>query len=354
MQRFYCDCGQEVFFQNTHCNACGAVLGFIPERQVLVSLQALEGHDAMWRCGSAEAPEVATTGMYRLYRRCEHHQHETIRCNWLIDAHTEPDASQCVSCRLTRMIPIQNIPDNVRRWATLESAKRRMLYGVMRLGLPFSQTQTAQAYPLIFDFLEDQRTNPDVAETQVLSGHASGVITLNVAEADSDYREATRAAMNEPYRTLLGHFRHEIGHFYWQSLVACDADKLAAFRQCFGDENRDYQQSLDGYYQQGADSNWQGQYISAYASSHPLEDWAESWAHYMHMSETLETALAFQLIPEMGDSNRFDAWLKEWMELVVVLNALNRSIGNEDAYPFVISEAVTEKLRFIHRIIHGG
>jgi hypothetical protein len=221
-----------------------------------------------------------------------------------------------------------------------------MLYGLLSLKLPQMSRRG-----LVFDFLEDKRSNPLVSVEHVLSGHAQGVITINAAEADASYREATKEAMNEPYRTLLGHFRHEIGHFYWEMLVEASAD-LDAFRQLFGDEQQDYRQALDQYYADGPDADWQESYISAYASAHPLEDWAETWAHYLLMMETLETALSYDLIAKLEQDQLFENWLGEWMQLVVVMNALSRSTGHTDAYPFVISPTVQRKLQFIHDLLH--
>jgi len=232
----------------------------------------------------------------------------------------------------------------------LESSKRRLFYSLLSLNLPLNTRYQGFNNGLVFDFLEDKNTNPEVAVEHVYTGHQEGVITLNVAEADSSYREATREAMNEPYRTLVGHFRHEIGHYYWDELIK-NQKAYDQFVLIFGDDKVDYRTAVDSYYENGPQEAWQGCYISAYASSHPLEDWAETWAHYLLMIETLETALHFNLIERLGDDWQFEIWISEWMQLAVVLNALNRSIGNADAYPFVISETVQQKLKFIHDLV---
>lgn len=333
MRRFYCGCGQEIYFDNLFCGACGSQLGFEPDSQTLLSL---EQDGDLWR-SSAPSSEQS-------YRFCEHRS-LFLQCNWLIPAQS-PD-NQCLSCAMTRTVPILDNPDNLRRWRTLESAKRRMFYGLLVLGLPLRpKIDTA----LIFDFLEDKRSNPGVALEHVLSGHAGGVITLNAAEADDSYREATKEAMNEPYRTLLGHFRHEIGHFYWDFLIK-DTEQYQAFCALFGDDSLDYRRSLDDYYANGPRDHWQSSFISAYASAHPLEDWAETWAHYLLMMETLETALSYGLIEKLEQDQRFENWLQEWLQLVVVMNALNRSTGHSDAYPFVVSDEVQHKLKFIHDLV---
>lgn len=336
MKRFFCQCGQEIFFDNTHCGVCGSQLGFIPELQQLTSLQE---DDNAW----------LMTDLFPLqrYRSCEHRDDE-IACNWLIPA--ESSNTQCISCALTRTIPILSQPENWRRWRTLEAAKRRMLYGILRLNLPIKGAY--QGYPngLVFDFLEDQRTNPMLALEHVLSGHSQGVITVNAAEADGSFREATREAMNESYRTLLGHFRHEIGHYYWDMLIK-DTEHYAMFCEVFEYQQQDYQSSLESYYENGPTADWPASYLSAYASAHPLEDWAETWSHYLMMNETMETAMTYDLIEHFDYASDFDVMMNDWLSLVVKMNALNRSVGNTDAYPFVVSAPVRRKLLFIHQLL---
>jgi hypothetical protein len=273
------------------------------------------------------------------HRKCEHRT-EQLQCNWLID--TGSDNKQCLSCSLTRTIPTLEKQENWRRWYKLEVAKRRLLYGLLSLNLPIDGLYTGVESGLVFDFLEDKRTNPSVSLQHVYTGHASGVITLNAAEADRSFREATREAMNEPYRTLLGHYRHEVGHYYWDKLIN-NTQHYQYFAELFGDDTLDYRSAMDVYYEKGPNADWQESYISAYASSHPLEDWAETWAHYLLIIETLETALSFNLITKLDEEQQLDILMTEWMQLVVVLNALNRSTGSNDPYPFVISDAPLRK-----------
>ncbi len=339
MKRYYCQCGHEIFFDNMHCNACDAQLGFDPNKQTLLSLYKNDG-DPYW---------LSHDLLGDRYHLCQHREHE-LQCNWLIDANS--DEKQCISCQLTRIIPSLDRENNIRRWALLESSKRRLIYGLLDMGLSFVPRTIDPDKGLAFDFLEDKRSNPLVDEEYVYSGHAQGVITMNVAEADSSYREATREAMNENYRSLLGHFRHEIGHYYWEHLVL-ESTLYPQFKQLFGDEDQDYSVALDNYYMKGPQENWQENYISAYASMHPLEDWAETWAHYMLMRETIETAFNQEILPALTPYSTFDIWMDEWMQLVIVLNALNRSIGNADAYPFTISNTVRTKIKFIHQLING-
>jgi hypothetical protein len=342
MKRFYCQCGTEVFFANTHCSQCGLQLGFVSERQAMFALTPSGEH---WRLLGDELP-LFGQGM-DLFRSCEHRD-GPLQCNWLIPA-DKPD-NQCLSCATTRTVPLLDKQENWWRWRSLEAAKRHLLYSLLRLKLSLNPAYQGFESGLVFDFLEDQRSNPLVALEHIYTGHSDGVITVNVAEADSSYREATREAMNEPYRTLLGHFRHEIGHFYWQQLIE-NKSAYAEFRRFFGDDKQDYRTAVDRYYLHGPQDDWQEHYISAYASSHPIEDWAETWSHYLLMTDTTETALAYGLITRFDKDWQFDAWTAEWVQLVVILNALNRSTGTADAYPFVITSAVKDKLRFIHELI---
>lgn len=226
---------------------------------------------------------------------------------------------------------------------------------LLRLGLPlklsgFKPPSTANHVPdLTFDFLEDQRSNPSVDLEFVYSGHNDGLITINAAEADDSFRTANRELMNETYRTLLGHFRHELGHYYGL-LINGDGVLSAEFRQLFGDERQDYKSALDRYYAEGAKTGWQDNFISTYASAHPLEDWAETWAHYLHICDSLETAISYQVIAKLPVNAPFTQLLSEWSKLTIMLNALNRSMGVDDAYPFVITPVITQKLCFTDRL----
>ena len=203
----------------------------------------------------------------------------------------------------------------------------------------------------------------------MLTGHADGLITLNIAEADDAEREARRAALNEPYRTLLGHFRHEVGHHYWNLLVR-DGGLLDEFRSMFGDERADYGESLQRHYADGAPADWQERHVTAYASAHPWEDFAETWSHYLHIVDTLETAGAFgmRVRPRLGGDEQamsaavdfdpyvngpFDRIVDAWLPLTYAVNSLNRSMGQPDLYPFVLGPAAIRKLGFIHALVHG-
>lgn len=230
----------------------------------------------------------------------------------------------------------------------------------MEFNLPIKNTVDDPEMGLEFRFLGDLDGGPGV-----LTGHDRGIITINIAEADDVEREQARVSMHEPYRTLLGHFRHEIGHYYWDLLIK-NSPRLEPFRNLFGDEREDYNAALQTYYHQGPKRDWQLHYITAYSSSHPHEDWAETWAHYLHMTDTLETAIVCGLSLQPDRPNEpsmekqsdtsiqgrsFSEMMELWLPLTYVLNNLNRGIGLPDAYPFILQPPTIDKLRFVHQTI---
>lgn len=228
-------------------------------------------------------------------------------------------------------------------------AKRQLFTTLLNLHLPI-ENYHQKTNGLAFDFLEDKRSNPAVEIEHVLSGHCDGVITLNAMEADEGFLHAMKEEMGEHYRTLLGHFRHEIGHYYW-NIVIQNRKQLNAFRELFGDETRDYAEALEQYYQQEPPKFRSHLYITEYASSHPYEDWAETWAHYLHIVDTLETAVSYGISSYEPKTNDFEDWYSEWARVAQTMNALNRSMGLNDAYPFILTDVVRNKLQFIDRLI---
>ena len=249
-------------------------------------------------------------------------------------------------------------------WCALETAKRRLIYSLMALELPLVSKNDDPQNGLAFEFLADP--DPSIPNApKVLTGHNNGVITVNIAEADDAEREKRRVSMHEPYRTLLGHFRHEVGHYYWDRLIR-DTKQLERFRELFGDERKNYDGALQAYYQSGPPGDWRERFISAYSSAHPWEDWAETWAHYLHMTDTLETAGECGLVllpnqvnprsvrprysPRKGDVPKFDEMMTDWFAVTYLLNNLSRGLGQRDSYPFLLMDPVIEKLRFIHEI----
>ena len=264
MRLFGCEnCGQVLFFENQNCGRCGVRLGFNPFEG---ALRALEPDGIDWRT-LGDAGEC--------YRFCSNA--DRFVCNWLI-----PTASPerfCVACRHNRTVPDLSEPSNWQSWAKMESAKHRLFYTLLKLGLPTPNRIDDPQNGLVFDFRTDGH---GPGGGKVMTGHEDGLITLAVAEADDAEREARRARMGEPYRTLLGHFRHEVGHFYWDMLIR-DGDRTHDFRAIFGDESDDYKAALRRHYADGPPSDWQERFVSAYAAAHPWEDWAETWAHYLHI-----------------------------------------------------------------------
>ncbi|MGR9107162.1 MAG: zinc-binding metallopeptidase family protein [Gammaproteobacteria bacterium] len=334
MKRFRCGCGNEVFFENTSCMVCVRPLGFDPETRTI--------HTLLPR--AAANLESKING--RLYRYCANFSNHAV-CNWLI-AHGDPNPF-CKGCRLNRTIPDLGNEVNLSRWREIEKAKKRLLFTLYSLKLPVVDKIQDPNEGLLFDFMENPRTDLHNVEDTVTTGHLNGVITINVFEADHLYREKIRQQMYECYRTVLGHFRHEIGHYYWDYFFSSPKAKLQ-FRAVFGNERIPYAEALARYYRNTPLCGWETQYISAYAASHPLEDWAETWAHYLHMYDMLETARERKTLlkPKIAD---FEADLEQWIELTIVANELNRCMGLPDIYPFVICPAVRKKLAFINHMV---
>jgi hypothetical protein len=352
MKTFHCThCQNLIFFENVRCLSCDHSLAFLPDLKIMAALT--QSADGLWR---PYMPAFDGRG----YRLCGNYDQISV-CNWAVPA--DDPYALCGSCRLNRIIPDLSSARNTTAWFRLELAKRRMLYTLMGLGLPVIPKNGDSNNGLAFEFLED---SPYGDTQRVLTGHDNGLITMNIAEADDVHREKQRALQREPYRTLLGHFRHEIGHYFWDRLIL-NSPKLDAFRAMFGDERDDYQEALQRHYGGGVPGNWERQFISAYATAHPWEDWAESWAHYLHMVDALETAGAtgLALRPKRADEpsmqpppdplnpkhQDFDSMIEAWLSLTYVLNNLSRGLGLPDSYPFVLSTAVIGKLRFIHDTI---
>jgi hypothetical protein len=352
MKIFHCDhCNHRVFFENTQCMQCGHLLAYLPDGAQMGSLDPIDGR--LWR-----SPLPNTSG--QTYRQCANYAEQEV-CNWAVVA-SDPRAI-CVSCRLTRVIPDLAVPEHREAWYRFEVAKRRLVYELLRMELPLANKQDDSAAGLAFDLLADDSA---AGQSPVLTGHANGIITVNVAEANDAERERRRAQLHEPYRTLLGHLRHESGHYYWDRLIK-GSQWLAAFRELFGDEREDYAAALQHHYEIRPTASSLKRFVSAYAGTHPWEDWAETWAHYLHMTDTLETAAAcgvsirsrraaeplLRKVPGRvgAPPASFDRLIDCWFPLTGVLNNLNRGLGLPDAYPFVLSTLAVQKLRFVHETI---
>jgi hypothetical protein len=297
------------------------------------------------------------------YRLCQNSIDHGV-CNWAIQLND--DNPYCQGCRLNDVIPNLSHPGALVAWGRIEQAKKRLLYTLFELGLPV-ESYVERRGGLVFSFKEDDAA----LASPVLTGHDDGHITLNIAEADNPSREKLREQLGETYRTLVGHFRHEIGHYYWDVLIR-DTDQLAPFREHFGDPSRDYAAELKRHYEQGPPPDWQTAFVSTYATMHPWEDWAETWAHYLHMVDTLGTARSYgmALRPEPAGASRsptdmvvtarrvdfddFEDLIGAWLPLTLALNSLNRGMGLSDIYPFVLSRRAIEKLRFVHDVIESA
>jgi hypothetical protein len=406
---FACRCGQPVFFNNSRCLVCATPLGYEPEVALLLPLEPA-GPPGLWRAVGPVADADAAMAARR-FRRCANFENAAA-CNWLLQAPDEAVADAtpegrsgtvpvpaaaaprsahlpsgavtppraapmrqtlCRACRLNRTIPDQGIAEHRRWWGDIERAKRRLVSSLIALRLPVaSRVSEDPQRGLAFDVLRAWPGGP-----HVMTGHADGIITIDVEEADDSRRERLKAALREPYRTLLGHLRHEVGHYYWQRLVE-SSHWLGPFRALFGDERQDYAAALRRHYEQGPPPDWSLTRVSAYASAHPWEDWAETWAHYLHMIDTLDTAGSFgldatqvglgyapftravlggssgpaaPLEPAPAVDDEFLAFVNAWLKLTGVLNELSRSMGLPDFYPFVLSGPAVRKLHLVHRVV---
>ncbi len=329
MRRFACaSCGAELDIDALRCRSCSTEVAYDQGRRDLVLL---------WRQDPAERPAPArgsTTSTrpaeadarptLRCLVRCRHA--ETIGCNWLAEA----PGGLCPSCTRTRTVPDLGVDGALEGWATFEAAKRRVLHQLATLPLDLDGLGGGPA--LVFDLL----TSVPSGGEPVTIGHASGVVTLDVAEADLLTREQVRLALDEPYRTPLGHVRHEIGHFAWEARIERCPQLLAECRAVFGDDRADYAAALADYYDRDDDGTWQSSFITRYATAHPWEDVAETFAHLLHVADVLETAAAYTLIDHAAvRAAGFEVWYRHWSDLHDALGALNRAVGAEDPYPVV-------------------
>jgi len=312
VRKLWCACLRPVYFDNHSCRNCGRKLAFDP------------------RTLSMQAESEPGAGLDFCTNR-----NSAVRCNWIAAS----GQKTCLSCSMSDIIPMLSKPENRDRWRKLEAAKRRLIYDLLSIGLPVDASR------LRFAFKEDRRTNPNVHDDFVSIGHANGVITINAAEADEVYREQMRQLMNEPYRTLLGHFRHESGHYYFNVVIA--AAQRGQARELFGDESAPYEAALQKYYADGPPKGWADRFISSYASAHPSEDWAECWAHYLHIRAVLEAAASSGLRTTINAQR----WQAEFIELAVAVNEVLRSMGLADAYPFVITAEIAAKIDFVHSAV---
>jgi len=352
MKNFACSaCGTRVYFENALCFSCGHSIGFDPDALSLAALKPATSEVGLFRKirGKASGKDRVSEVRY-----CENAAHGA--CNWLVPR--DSTSTLCKACACNRTIPNLSEAGRLEAWRKVENAKKRLVYSLLRFGLPLDGSDGRNGTPLVFDFV-----------ASAVTGHVNGVITLDVLEADSVERERRRQSLDELYRSLLGHLRHESGHYYWMQLVD-RAGVIDEFRAIFGDDRQDYASSLGNYYTDGPPPNWAEYHVSAYASSHPWEDWAETWAHYIHMVDAVETAEAEGMEPRgattiFGTARSFkkydvyrqvsfESLMERWIPLSLAMNNLSRSLGHRDFYPFVISGGVRAKLALVHRLVRGG
>lgn len=319
-------CGAAVYFDNSTCLHCGTSLAYLRPSRAIVATDSQGRH----------ADATGTS-----WHRCANAS--LSGCNWL----AAEGGGQCFSCDLTRTRPNDNDAKGLSQFHAAEQAKRHLVAELDQLGLPIVTRAEDADGGLAFDLLSS-------VKEKVLIGHANGLITINLAESDDAYRERMRAQLDEPYRTMLGHFRHEVGHYFETVLVFSDDSRTREARRLFGDDTKDYQAEIDRHYSEGAPADWNERFISKYATMHPYEDFAESFAHYLHICDTLDTAREFGLISSAPARHSFREVVEnEWLPLAIALNQVNRSMGKEDLYPFVLSPVVIDKLEFVHGLRTG-
>lgn len=375
MKTFQCSCAHKpiLFFESNHCLSCDSTVGIDDNFNQVEPYQQDPSTGLFFK---KSKPKVQ-------YKKCDNNEQYNA-CNGMVDLSTfiadpEKDEVLCFACRFNETVPDLSIVEHIPLWRKMETAKRRALYTLKAFPIPLKTIKEAPETGLSFDFITDRNvkdhfTSQIEGQEMVFTGHDYGHITINLAEADDVARSLTKHAMGERYRTLLGHFRHELGHYYFDQLIVPWPEKWALCKQYFGDDELDYQEALKRHYEQGAPVTWRESFISEYATMHPNEDWAETWAHYMHIVDTLETAQHFSMT---GSTSRVEASTEEvselklpqntayfsgqtsitnildtWVDFSVMLNSLNRSMGLPDPYPFVLTQAVRTKLSFVHHAIH--
>jgi len=347
MRTYSCNCGNSLFYDNSQCLACGQQVGYCPQCRRIVTLLPLEGGG--YQCGNSECGVL-------LAKCANYFEHDV--CNRCVVA-DQPAGALCDCCRFNSTIPDLSVPGNLQKWYRLEAAKRRLFYDLKQLGLPYGTADDGVTPPLSFDFKADVipkarlwRRMPK--KETVYTGHAGGNITINIREADDVEREKLRVDLGEAQRTLIGHFRHEVGHYYWDMLVLGRREEecIAAF----GDHNNPtYSEALERHYSQGPPADWPQNFVSAYATMHPWEDFAECWALYLDMTSVLDTAshMGFERRIDLRRA-RLDDMVVRYQELGIALNEMNRSLGLLDVVPEVIVAPVIDKLHFIHDLVAAG
>jgi len=318
-------CDNPLFAENSVCVSCGTALGYARDERAIVPVDELGRYVDPTSATSYVCANLDLSG-----------------CTWL----TPVQGGQCSACALTRTRPNDADTEGLTNYPLAERAKRHLLVELDTLGMQVTGKDEDPEQGVTFDLLSS-------VEEDVVIGHADGVITIDLAESDDAYREKVRSELAEPYRTMLGHFRHEFGH-YAESQLVVGEDLMTRCRELFGDESKDYQAEIDRHYAEGPPEGWETDYISTYATMHPFEDFAETWSHYLHICDSIETAREFGLsaVGSVADFSRFrDVVTGVWVPLSTALNQMNRAMGKDDLYPFVIPDRVLDKLDFVASLL---
>ena len=329
MRTYDCQCGGLLFFESTQCLKCKCDSGMCTSCRTVTSIDRKD--QSTWVCGNKQCGTQI--------QRCGNFSPNAI-CSRLIPV-GDADAL-CDYCQLTEVIPDLAIDGNIEKWRRLEHAKQRVLHQIDQIGLMFRDSGGTLVPKLSFEF-------KDGAKGPVSTGHDQGQIVVNIIEADSVQRERTRVEFGEPQRTLVGHFRHELGHFFWDRLVQFDNARLTNFRNVFGDEtNPNYDAAIASFYQTGPAQNWKTSYVSAYATMHPWEDFAETFATYLEIRSVVDNANHF--MSSGVSTSDFDALIKCHCKVGMMANEFNRDMGLLDLVPQVFVGPVIEKLKLIHSL----
>ena len=334
MRRFTCEsCAEEVAFDALRCASCSSPLGYVPAQQAVKVLHpaagavsfSISGDDAeFWRC-----PNSARG------------------CNWVLPAGTGD--IWCRSCGLTPGRPDETNPDALAAWSTAEAVKRRLVHQLDHLALPIDPRSDATPDGLAFDLVY-------VPGQFGPAGKVDEAVTLDLADADVQDVGAPPRRVHAPFRTLIGNLRHKVGHHYWHRLVG-QSDHVTPFRRLFGDERADYPAAIEPH-QAAVAHHWDAsRFVTGRAESHPFEDWAETFAHYLHILDATDTAEAYRLPDgqcEMGrpqsspGGGTFAEILRLWRPTAPAVNALAASLGLPAVYPFQLTGVVLQKFEFVH------
>jgi hypothetical protein len=364
MRTFRCTCDNSLFFDNSVCLRCNHEVGFCPVCDALQPL--LPQPEGGFRCGNpACAAALVKCENYKTHNVCNRCARVPVKAaaeapsvNAASPSASAPEPIFCDYCEFNDTIPDLNVPGHAEKWYRLESAKRRLLYELELLGLPLRLPESDPRPKLQFRFKADVEPKKILwfamgKKEQVFTGHASGVITINIREANDAEREKLRVGFGEAHRTLIGHFRHEIAHYYWEILVL-GRDEARCVEVFGNHEKPTYGEALDAYYKKGPPGDWRNRFVSAYSTMHPWEDFAETFATYLDMVSVLDTATHAEFIrvrPRFGD---FDAMIAQYKTLGIGMNEINRSMGLLDLVPEVFVEPVREKMRYVHDLISAA